>query len=197
MNREAWRSLRDRLFFTTEDVAGLFNLNLSSARVFCSRRVKQGDFIRIKKDFYILEERLPYLDRKDFYNISNHLQVPSYVSFTTALVYHEVTTQTLQGWYENAAQKRTVQYTCAGFHFSYFKLKKELYFGFVKIGSFFMALKEKAFIDVCHLSVYGGYAFDWAAFDPGKLNMGLIKTLLAPFPERTRNRVKKFLKGNI
>jgi predicted transcriptional regulator of viral defense system len=93
MNRDAWRSLKKSLFFTTEDVAGQFGVTRASAQVFCSRQVKNGAFIRLKKDFYLLDERRPYLDRQDFFAIANHLQVPSYISCTTAMVYHGVTTQ--------------------------------------------------------------------------------------------------------
>ena len=96
MNRAAWSSLKKRLFFTSEDVANLFGVAKASAQVFCSRQGKNRVFIRLKKDFYLLDERRPYLDRQDFFTIANHLQVPSYISCTTALVYHGVTTQSPQ-----------------------------------------------------------------------------------------------------
>ena len=190
MNRDAWGSLKKSLFFSSEDVAGLFGVTRASAQVFCSRQVKNGAFIRLKKDFYILDERQAYLDRQDFFAIANHLQVPSYISCTTALVYHGVTTQAPQGWYESVALKRTIQYGAGGATFSYFKLKKDCYFGFTKIGPFFMAQKEKAFLDACHLSAHGRYAFDRAALDMDRLDKAVLETLMAPFPERTRNRVK-------
>jgi len=190
MNRDAWGSLKKRLFFSSEDVAGLFGVTRASAQVFCSRQVKNGAFIRLKKDFYLLDERRPYLDRQDFFVIANHLQVPSYISCTTALVYHGVTTQAPRGWYESIALKRSIQYAAAGAIFSYFKLKKDCYFGFTKIGPFFMAQKEKAFLDACHLSVHGRYAFDRAALDMDRLDKAVLETLMVPFPERTRNKVK-------
>ena len=190
MNRDAWGSLKKSLFFSSEDVAVLFGVTRASSQVFCSRQVKNGVFIRLKKDFYVLEERWSYLNRQNFFTIANHLQVPSYISCTTALVYHGVTTQSPQGWYENVAMKRSIQYTAGGATFSYFKLKKNFYFGFTKIGLFFMAQKEKAFLDACHLSVHGGYAFDRAALDLDRLDKAVLETLMAPFPDRTRKRVK-------
>lgn len=190
MNRDAWGSLKKNLFFASEEVAGLFGVTKASAQVFCSRQVKNGAFIRLKKDFYLLDARRPYLDRQDFFAIANHLQVPSYISCTTALVYHGVTTQAPQDWYESVALKRSLQYTAGGATFSYFKLKKEFYFGFTKIGPFFMAQKEKALIDACHLSAHGGYAFDRAALDMDRLDRAETETLMAPFPVRTRNKVQ-------
>jgi predicted transcriptional regulator of viral defense system len=193
MNRDAWGSLKKSLFFSSEDVAGLFGITRSSAQVFCSRQVNNGAFIRLKKDFYLLDERRPYLDRQNFFAIANHLQVPSYISCTTALVYHGVTTQAPQGWYESVALKRSIQYTTGGVTFSYFKLKKECYFGFTKIGPFFMAQKEKALLDACHLSAHGRYAFDLAALAMDRMDKKVLETLMTPFPKRTRNRVKDIL----
>ena len=191
MNRDAWGSLKKSLFFTSEDVAGLFGVTRASAQVFCGRQVKNGAFLRLKKDFYLLNERWPYLDRQDFFAIANHLQVPSYISCTTALVYYGVTTQVPQGWYESVALKRSIQYAGGGATFSYFKLKKDYYFGFTKIGPFFIAQKEKAFLDACHLSAHGCYAFDGAALDMERLERAEVETMMALFPERTRNRVKE------
>jgi predicted transcriptional regulator of viral defense system len=190
MNRDAWGSLKKSLFFSSEDVAVLFGVTRASAQVFCSRQIKNGAFIRLKKDFYILNERRPYLDQQDFFAIANHLQVPSYISCTTALVYHGVTTQSPQGWYESVALKRSIQYSAGGVTFSYFKLRKKFYFGFTKIGPFFMAQKEKAFLDVCHLSAHGRCAFDRAAIDIDRLDKAVLWSMMAPFPERTRNKVK-------
>lgn len=191
MNRYAWQLLKKNLFFTTEDVAEYFGITRASAHVLCSRQVKNGTFIRLRKDFYVLGERWPYLDRQDFFTIANYLQVPSYISCTTALVYYGITTQAPRGWYESVALKRSIQYSAGDATFSYFKLKKDCYFGFTKIGPFFMAQKEKAFLDACHLSAHGRYALDWSALDMEGIDKGHLETLMAPFPDRTRNMVRK------
>jgi hypothetical protein len=191
MNIAGWRSLRGKLFFSTEDVADVFGITRASAHVFCNRQVTNGRFIRLRKDFYVLEERRPYLERPDFFVIANHLQVPSYISCTTALVYHGLSTQAPRGWYESVALKRSIRYCGADTAFSYFKLGKDYYFGFTKIGSFFMAEKEKAFLDACHLCAFGRYALDWSALDIDRLDKDTLKSMMAPFPERTRNMVKR------
>ena len=191
MNRKAWRSLRENLFFSAEDVARKFGIKKTSAHVFCSRQVKNGQFVRLKKNFYILENRWPYLEHQDFYIIANYLQVPSYLSCTTALAYHGITTQVQQDWYESVSLKRSIKYDVLGVRFHYFKLKKDYYFGFRKIGSFFMAQKEKAFIDACHLFVHNHYAFDLDALDVGRLDIGTLELLMKPFPDRTKTMVKE------
>jgi predicted transcriptional regulator of viral defense system len=191
MNRDAWRALKKNLFFTTEDVAFQFDITRASAQVFCSRQVKNGAFVRLKKDFYLLGERLSYLEQQEFFTIANYLQVPSYISCTTALVYHGLTTQAPRGWYESVALKRSIRYDIRDAAFSYFKLKKDCYFGFTKIGSFFVAEKEKAYLDACHLCAHGGYSLDWSALDMGRLDHDRLETLMAPFPKRTRTFVRE------
>jgi predicted transcriptional regulator of viral defense system len=194
MNREAWRSLKKNLFFTTEDVARKFGITRASAHVLCSRQVKNGSFIRLKKNFYVLEDRWHYLERQDLFVIANYLQVPSYISCTTALVYYGLTTQVPRGWYESVAIRRSIRYSTDDVTFLYFKLKKDCYFGFAKIGPFFVAQKEKAFLDACHLYAYGSYALDWNALDKNRLDKVNLKIMMAPFPDRTRNLVKKICK---
>ena len=191
MNRVAWRSLRENLFFSAEDVARKFGIKKTSAHVFCSRQVKNGSFVRLKKNFYVLEDRWPYLERRDFFVIANYLQVPSYLSCTTALAYHGLTTQVQQGWYESVSLKRSIRYEARGVMFQYFKLKKEYYFGFEKTGAFFMARKEKAFIDACHLFAHNRYAFDWDALNVRHLDVDTLKLFMEPFPDRTKAVVKK------
>lgn len=190
MKREAWRSLKKSLFFTTEEVARKFGITRASAHVLCSRQVKNGSFIRLKKNFYVLEDRWPYLEREEFFVLANYLQVPSYLSCTTALVYHGLTTQVPRDWYESVSLKRSKQLTAREVKFCYFKLKKDCYFGFTKIGPFFMAQKEKAFLDACHLYVHGNYAFDWNALDMDRLDGDELRSLLKPFSRGTKEMVK-------
>ncbi|OPL13065.1 MAG: hypothetical protein AVO39_11130 [delta proteobacterium MLS_D] len=193
MNSEAWRTLKNRLFFTSRDVAVLFGITPAAAHVLCSRQVKNGAFVRLRKDFYVSADRLPWLEQKDFFVIANYLQVPSYISCTTALAYHGVTTQVPRGWYESAALKRSIRYGGDGFDFLYFKLKKEFYFGFSKIGSFFMASKEKAFLDACHLEAFGRYSLDWSALGEDRLDRDVLESMMVAFPERTRKLVRRIM----
>ncbi|MDD5476522.1 MAG: hypothetical protein PHU03_08455 [Syntrophales bacterium] len=193
MNDYAWRRLKKRLFFTSRDVAALFGVAAETAHVFCSRQVKRGSFLRLRKDFYVLADRLPFLDEKEFFVIANYLQVPSYISFTSALAYHGVSTQVLKGWYESAALKRSIRYDGGGATFSYFRLKREYYFGFSKVGSFFIASKEKAFLDACHLAAYGRYSPDWSALDRDRLDRENLESMMERFPDRTCRLVRRML----
>ena len=184
------RTLQEKLYFTTEDVAQMLGIKPASAHVLCSRYVKKGLFIRLKKDFYVLQQTWERYRERDFFRIANHLQTPSYVSLGSALTLHGVTTQVQRNWIESVGLKRTVQFEASGTVFHYFKFGAPQYFGFVKEGNIFIATKEKAFVDVCHLSVYGEYALDWSACDLSVLDRKAVARISKVFPERTQRYIK-------
>lgn len=185
------QSLSDKIFFSSKDVAEVLGIKEVSARVFCTRYVKKGLFLRLKKDFYIFNEKWKRLSLEEFLILANFLQVPSYVSLMTALSYYEVTTQIQRGFFESVCIKRTAKYEIDSINFYFYKLKKELYFDFVKKGNFFIATKEKAFLDAMYLYSFGKYSFDLDSIDLSKLDIKRIKRILKNFPEKTIKLVKK------
>jgi len=63
----AWSNLNDRLFFTVEDVAELKGIAITSDYVLCSRYVRRGIFIRVKKNFYVLERNWAHYGTREFF----------------------------------------------------------------------------------------------------------------------------------
>ncbi len=174
-------------YFTTEDVAYLFKLKSASARVMCNRYVKKGVFLRLKKNFYVLDQKWTNPASEDLLKISNYLQVPSYVSFMTALSFYGVTTQVQRDFFESASLKRSVRFDAQGRTFNFYKLQKKYYFGFIKKNNIFIATKEKAFIDAVYLYSFGKYRLDFNALDMAKLDKKNMKTLLKSFPKKTKD----------
>jgi len=185
------RKLRERLYFTIEDLQDLLGIKPGSARVLCTRYIRNGFFIRLKKNFYILTERWENLSREDFLKISNFLQVPSYISFLTALSLYEVTTQVQRDYFEGASLRRSVRFNIMGVTFNFYKLKKEYYFDFIKKGDIFIATREKAFIDSVYLYSFGKYKIDFSSLDLDKLDKIKIKKILRLYPQKTKNIVRK------
>ncbi|MEN6421340.1 MAG: type IV toxin-antitoxin system AbiEi family antitoxin domain-containing protein, partial [Smithella sp.] len=62
--------------FTLEDVAQSLGIQTASARVLCSRYVRQGMLVRLKNGFYTTAWKWENLNRQDFFKIANILQVP-------------------------------------------------------------------------------------------------------------------------
>lgn len=187
--------LRERLFFTVEDVAELFGMDRSSARVFCHRRTRDGSFLRLKKDFYVLEERWSSYSLEELLRIANFLQVPSYVSLMTALSLHGVTTQVQRDYFESVCLRRSVTYSAGGRRFVFHRVKESYYFGFENRNGVFIASGEKAFLDAVYLWSFGRYAFDLASLDLEKLDRETVMRMAEAFPRRTRAALKKIWKN--
>lgn len=190
MNYPELRKLNGKLYFNREDIEDLFSIKPASAKVLCSRYVKNNYLVRIKKDFYSLSENWATYVQGDFFAIANILQVPSYISLMTALAYYEITTQVQRNYFESIAQKRTLKTTVAGVKFDFYKFKKEYYFDFVKKQGFFIATKEKAFIDAVYLYSLGRYPLDVHSLDLKKLDIKRVSALAKAFPLKTRNMVR-------
>lgn len=188
------KKLQKLLYFTIEDLADAFNIKPESARVFCSRYAKKGLLIRLKRNFYTLYEKWENNSQEDFLKISNFLQVPSYISFMTALSFYEVTSQIQRNFFENTCLKRTAKYEIKGVILNFYKLNKKYYFNFVKKGDIFIATKEKAFLDAIYLYSFGKYKIDFSSLDLDKLDKTKIKKLLKVYPQKTKRIVSKLCK---
>lgn len=194
MDYRQLQKLREKLYFTAQDVAGIAGIDSASSLVLCTRYTKKGIFVRLKKNFYVLEQVWENFSREDFFRISNFLQVPSYISFGTALSRYGVTTQLQQDFFESACLKRSRKFDIKGVAFNFYKLKKEYYFGFVRENNIFIATKEKAFVDSAYLYSFGKYKIDFSAIDLGKLDRGKIREIIKVFPGKTKSIIKKLCK---
>lgn len=185
------QDLSRKPYFTLDDVAQVFDLQPASARVLCSRYVRQGLLVRFKNNIYTTVLKWENLTRQDYFKIANVLQVPSYLSLTTALAFYEVTTQVQKSYQESVCLKRSVVYNVRDAVFSYVKLQNRYYGDFIKKDGIFIATKEKAFLDAAYLYSFGKYKFDVDALDMKKLELKRLKSLLKAYPDKTKETVKR------
>jgi predicted transcriptional regulator of viral defense system len=180
-----------KLFFTADEAARILKIKPRSAHVLCARYVKKGLLLRPKKNFYIFQQKWENFSQEEFFNLANFLQVPSYISFASALCFYGATTQMQKNFFESASLRRSIHFDIKGSRFNFYKLKKEYYFDFVKKGDIFIATKEKALIDAAYLYSLGKYSLDFAALDLRKFDKKRLKKLIAVFPSRAQNTIKK------
>lgn len=185
------RKLKDKLYFTVDDLQELLGIKPESARVLCARYTRRGFFIRLKRNFYVLSEKWENFSTEDFLKISNILQVPSYISFMTALSLYEVSTQVQRDFYENASLKRSASFEVKGSMFNFHKLKKIYYFDFIKKDGIFIATREKAFVDSVYLYSFGKYKIDFSSLDLNKLDKDRLLAIMGEYPQKTRNIIQK------
>jgi hypothetical protein len=180
-----------KLYFGYEDIARALDISLDSARITAHRYVKQGIVIRAKRNIYILKERWMSFDREQKFIIANIFQVPSYISFMTALDYYEITTQMQQEFIESAVIKRTIRTEIEQTVFNYTRISADIYGEFEKKHGFFIAKPEKAFLDSCYLMSLGRYNLDLPSIDFNKLDLKKIEHLAQSFPENTLKFLNK------
>lgn len=185
------KNLREKIYFTPDEVANFLGIKNESANVLCHRYTEKKLFLRLKKDLYILEEKWRNLKLEEKFKIGNILFVPSYISLMTALSYYQLTTQIQREFYESVTTKKRKVFIVDGAEFHYYKINSKYYFGFIKINDFFIAEKEKAFLDCVYLSSLGKYKFDIYSLDLDKLEKRKIEKYLQIYPEKTK---KFFLK---
>ncbi|OGS24060.1 MAG: hypothetical protein A2297_05985 [Elusimicrobia bacterium RIFOXYB2_FULL_48_7] len=195
MNYSKLKKLSGRLYFSSRDAAAAMGIKHASALVLCNRYVKQGLFVRIKKDFYVLDQSWDSYSRDDFFRISNFLQVPSYISLLTALAYYGISTQVQRNYFESVCLKRSVLYEPEGASFNYYKINGRYYFGFEKSGGIFIASKEKAFIDAVYLYSFGKYKIDFSALDLASLDKTKIVKMSKIYPLKTRKILEKLCRN--
>jgi predicted transcriptional regulator of viral defense system len=181
----------NKLYFGYEDLARVLGISQASARVTASRYVRQGLLVRLKRNLYVLRERLSAAGREELFQLANLGQSPSYISLATALDYYEITTQVQRDVIESVDVKRTREIHLNGIVFRYTRISSSLYFGYEKQKGFFMATPEKAFLDAMYLQSFGRYALDLAAIDAGRLDRKRLKQLSKKYPLKTRNLLKK------
>jgi predicted transcriptional regulator of viral defense system len=177
--------------FTLEDVVQSLGIKTASARVFCSRYVRQDVFVRLKNGFYTTAWKWENLTRLDFFKIANILQVPSYISLMSALAYYEVTTQAQNNYQESICLKRSIVYNVREAVFNYVKVQDRYYSDFVKTDGIFIATKEKAFVDAAYLYSFGKYKFDIDSLDMKKLDIKKLKSILTIYPQKTKETAKR------
>lgn len=191
MNYPELRKLKEKFYFSVDDLQDLLKIRRESARVLCSRYTKNGIFVRLKRNLYVLNENWENFARQDLLKMANFLQVPSYISFMTALSVYEVTTQVPRGFLESASLKRSIKADIKGVIFNYYKLKKQYYFGFIKKDNIFIATQEKAFVDAVYLCSFGKYRLDFDSLSLDKLDKDKLREVLKVFPRKTKTMVKK------
>jgi predicted transcriptional regulator of viral defense system len=183
-----------RLYFSPRDVADVFNISYNSAKVTCSRYTDKGFILRLKRNFYINRNKWINLSLKEKFTIANILQVPSYISLTTALEYYEITSQMQRNFIESVSVKKTMRAEIESEVFAFSKIKKRYFSNFIRKDNIFIATPEKAFIDAIYLRAFNMYSLDLDAIDFDKLNKTEIEKILKQYPDRVKRLWGKICK---
>ena len=140
---------KSQIVFSPLDVMRIFGISKVAATFLVHRYTKKGFTKRLKRGLYTLyDTSVP-----DIY-LANKLYEPSYVSLEFALAFHRVIPETV---YEitSVTTKSTRQFNALGKTFSYHRIKKEAFTGYIvyrqRDTSTLIADPEKAFVDLTYL----------------------------------------------
>ena len=140
-----YRMLKNHGFivFKIKDLQLLLRLNTTEAYNIIKSLKKKGAIFKIGSFF-------AFHDAEDFV-LGSNLHYPSYISFWSALNYY--------GWSDQTPRYiflATTKYKRNAASFKYITLSRKRFFGYIKIGGFTIADKEKAIIDALLFPKYAG-----------------------------------------
>lgn len=177
----------EKIILSIEDISKLLSISRESAKVTANRYFKTNQLIRLKRNFYTTPAKFDNLKEEDYFKIANMLQVPSYVSLSTALSYFNISTQQIQGIIESIALKRTKSVVAGNVKFRFLLIKKDLYNNFISEKQFFIATPEKALVDTIYLTSLGRYNCDFEAIDFKKFDKGKVNQIIKFTNDKTKS----------
>ncbi len=135
--------------FTPDDLVRIFKVSLVAAQFFIFRNARKGRLVRLKKSpkgsLYCLAEDVP-----DQFVIANRVYEPSYISFDTALSFHNIIPETIYT-ITSATTRPTRRFEICNSQFVYHRIKKSAYTGYQPLkymnNTVLIASPEKALAD--------------------------------------------------
>jgi len=159
---------KELITFTTLEFRRLFDVSPNTASCFIRNYTQKGLFTKLRNSLYILTESVP-----NYYLIANRLYQPSYISFDTALSYHQMIPETIYS-ITSATPKISREFTVQGVAYVYHKIKQKGYTGYMPIRYLeqvvFMAEPEKALADYLYFIGLGRRQFFYERLDIQNIN---------------------------
>jgi predicted transcriptional regulator of viral defense system len=162
-------------YFSYRDLRKISGLDGDSLKVALSRAVKAGEITKLVKGLYAADP-----DLVPWENLAVNIYSPSYISFESALNYHNILSQQAIGL-TLATDKRAKELNIHNQIIVYRHLKPDLFWGYKKVRNFLLAEPEKAFLDLAYLSLNG-----YGRFDLEEMNLKLLDG------KKLKNYLKKF-----
>lgn len=176
-----------RALYSAEDLRKLLGTgNDNTFYKTLERALKAGFLVRLSKGKYATWARRP-----ETFELANFLYAPSYVSLESALNFHGILIQTPYR-VSSVTPLRGRTIAVSGQEFAYVHLSHELYYGFVRKGTFVIATKEKALLDTLYLASKGLRAIERSDLDLSDLDQA---KLLSMAKRTGKEKLIAFAKG--
>lgn len=142
-----------------------------------SHLIESGVLTKIERNKYIIKN----YSGSDF-SLANFIYEPSYISFESALSYYGILSQFP---YEttSATLKQTRSKQFKDKQYVYYKIKKELFWGYIKQENFLIAEKEKALADQMYLASKGIKVTHFEEYNLSTIDRGKLESYLSKYPK--------------
>lgn len=131
--------------FTPREFRDIFDVPEKTARIFVTRNVKSGLFVKLRNNYYILKD-----SHIDPYFIANKLYQPSYLSLETALAHYSIIPEVVYTL-TSVTTKPTREFVTPIWAFSYQRIKRQVFTGYQAMDwqgtTVWFAEPEKALVD--------------------------------------------------
>jgi predicted transcriptional regulator of viral defense system len=174
-------------FYSIADLEKITGLSKDSLYVTIKRLVDRGILERISKGIY-----RPFTAKPSIEKIAASLYMPNYLSFESALSRYGVF-NLIPYTLTFATTRKTKRLTVEGRDVEFRQIKKELFWGYEIQGGIYVAMPEKAFLDLVYLVSRGIASLDMDELDTKKLSMATVKDFSKRFPKYTQKYLDKFI----
>ena len=143
---------RDLVVFTPFEASRILDVDVDTAYRALSRLVRKRAVVRIERGKYIIRR---FYSELDIYEIAPHAVEPSYISLMSGLHFYGLTTQVPRVVFLMVTRARKPM-ELQGSELRYVKVRKDLFFGYTKVGRSVVAEPEKLFLDCLAFPHYAG-----------------------------------------
>lgn len=163
--------------FSLKTIQELLEIDKTSSLFKVIKRLTEsGVLTKIERNKYIINN---YTDGE--FCLANFIYEPSYVSFESALSHYGILSQFP---YEitSATLKQTRSKQFSDKQYSYYKIKKELFWGYIKQDDYLIAEKEKALTDQMYLVSKGIKTSHFEEYNLLNIDRTKLKLFLSKYP---------------
>src|SRR3989338_1100940 len=172
---------------TLRDILGVWKENTTFNII--QRLIRGNVLYKIERNKYILKDA----SVSDF-SLACFLYHPSYISFETALNFHGILSQ-FPYCVTSATTRKTIQKNVESKQFSYFHIKKDLFWGYDKKDDFLIASAEKALLDQLYFTTKGLKKTDLEDYDLSAITVSRLKEYIKEYPDTVQwKKIVKQLK---
>lgn len=148
--------------FKLVDAARILDKQLKYASLFLSRNKQVKKALRGRY----------YTQDATEYEVASSILNPSYISLVSALRFYNLTEQMPHIIYVISFKRHRPIENLNGYRVEFVTLKKQMFYGYVKVDGAIVARPEKAIIDMLYINRFTEYAYE--TIEGGNLNIRLL-----------------------